>query len=230
LLASAFCAAADPSFDCARASTADEKAICADPILARIDTLATQAYRSYEADFQPKGSVARAFLKDRAGCGGDVACIAGVQSRALETFFSESGRKYGPPAWVASYAEALMGAKASALAERTGGPPHGGVPERPGECAGTRIAEVTTRFGNPVGYSNEDEGTAITFENGGYQVSYSRDGLQEAKAGDRVVVCMMSVLHDCPNGDDRGNLFYTLDLETNGQWTLTDTQHMCGGA
>jgi hypothetical protein len=89
---------------------------------------------------------------------------------------------------------------------------------------------VTTRFGEPADDSNADAGTAIEFENGSHQVSYDRDGLYGVKRGQLAVVCMMSRLHDWPEGDDRGILLLTFDLETRTQWTLTDTQHMCGGA
>ena len=89
---------------------------------------------------------------------------------------------------------------------------------------------MTTRFGEPIDDTNADSGTAIDFENGSHQVTYGREGLDGVKAGQLAVVCKMSSPHDCPEGDDRGTLLLTFDLETGTQWVLTDSQHMCGGA
>ena len=146
--------------------------------------------------------------------------IAAIQARALETYGGKSP-------WVDLFAQSMMGRKASTYANsaysRT-------AITKPGECVKTHIRKVTTRFGEPVNYENEDQGTAIEYENGDAQVSYSRDDLYGIEPRQTVVLCLMSVLHDCPKGDTRGNLYLALDLDTGTQWALTDTQHMCGGA
>jgi uncharacterized protein len=208
------------SFNCANARSKDELAICADPVLSEMDYLINKAFGEFKPEFRSKREVARAFVADRKTCESDVACIAAVQARTIETY----GR--GLP-WVNLFAEALMGRKASSLAS---GELTNDKVERPGRCAKTKIAKVTTRFGEAVEDTNSDEGTAIEFENGSNQVTYGRDGLDGVKAGQLAVVCMMSRPHDCPEGDYRGNLLLTFDLETGTQWALTDSQHMCGGA
>lgn len=221
LLLSADSAVADgPSFDCTNARTKDELAICADAILSDIDKLINKAFSEFKPEFKSKREVARAFIADRNMCESDAACIASVQARTIETYGE------GAP-WIVLFAESLMGRKA---AKNAGGDVSNDKIERPGRCAKTKITKVTTRFGEPADDSNVDAGTAIEFENGSRQVSYNRDGLYGVKPGQLAVVCMMSRLHDCPEGDDRGNLLLTFDLETRTQWTLTDTQHMCGGA
>jgi len=217
---------AQPSYDCAKATQPDEIAICNDPLLATADRIIAEAYDRYQGEFQPKRQVARSFLSDRSRCGGDRACIAAVQQRMLSTYGSLDGNAANQP-WLSNYAKALMGFKAANLAARGVGT---GQPQGPGECALTRIETVTTRFGEPVTYDNEEAGTAIYYENGLGQVSYGREGLYGIKQGQAVVICLMSVPYDCPNGDTRGREYYTLDLETNTDWILGDTQHYCGGA
>ncbi|MCA9201196.1 MAG: hypothetical protein KDA87_26830, partial [Planctomycetales bacterium] len=99
-----------------------------------------------------------------------------------------------------------------------------------GECVITRIQEITTRFGEPVDYSNEAAGTAISFENGSFQISYRREEFYGIEPGHRTVICLMTIPRDCPDGDERGREFYTLDLDINRQWIVSDSQHSCGGA
>lgn len=221
-------AMADPSFNCAVAGTTDEKAICADPVLSTIDTIVAEAFAAYQPAHRSKTQVARDLLKDRAGCGGDRACIAAVLSGSLFTFTYDNSENHPPPAWVETYATALMGHKATLFARRGGS---SALPTRPGDCARTRVETVTTRFGEPIDYENADAGTAIAFDNGLYQVSYGRgDEFFDVAAGDDAIVCLMSIPRDCPAGDERGRVYYTLDLKTQTHWALADSQHLCGGA
>ncbi len=223
-------ALADPSFDCGKARTADEKAICADPVLADIDGIVARAFSAYTPSFRGKAQVARDLLADRAACGGDRACIAAVQEGSLSTFTYDNDALHQPPPFVPAYALALTGHKATRFAAGAAGPGKA-LPSRPGECVRTRIVSITTRFGEAIAFENQDAGTAIGFANGGYQVSYGRgDAFAEVAAGDDAVVCLMSIPRDCPAGDERGRLYYTLDLRTQTQWVLPDSQHLCGGA
>lgn len=216
-------ARSDPSFDCTRASSDDERAICGNEKLSAIDVLVADAYRSYQAEFQPKKSVARHLLADRRACGDDTVCIAAAQLSALSTYGAIEP-------WVQNYVVSEISARASHLAHQAGADA-GHVPQQVGDCVQTRISNVTTRFGEPVTYSNIDAGTSVEYANGGRVVSYGRDqGLFDAKAGQRVVMCLLTIPYDCPEGDDRGRLYYTFDADTKGEWILTDTQHMCGGA
>lgn len=223
-------ASADPSFNCAAATQTDENAICADPVPSAIDSIVTRAFAAYRPSFGKKPQVARDLLKDRAGCGEDRACIAAVQSGSLSTFTYENDEFHQPPPWVETYATALMGHKATRFAG-AGGESAKVMPAKPGECVRTRVTSITTRFGEPVTYENQDQGTAIAFDNGGYQVSYGRgDEFYNVAAGDETIVCLMSIPHDCPAGDERGRVYYTLDRKTQTQWVLADSQHLCGGA
>ena len=216
-------ALADPSFDCSKARTADERAICDDGMLSRLDSLVAQSYRSFTPGFQPKKVVARRALADRNDCGGDTVCIASAQLSALQAYG-------GFEPWVEAYVISQLRDRASQMAlQKPDFSP--AMPDRPGECVLTRIRDVTTRFGDPLSQQNEDEGTSVVYENGGYGVTYGREPeLYGAKTGQPVILCRLSVMYDCPAGDDRGSSYYALDLVTHGSWTLPDAQHMCGGA
>ena len=55
-------ASADPSFDCDRPTTPDEKAFCDDGTPSQMDSMFASAYRMYKPEFRSKGSVARRLL------------------------------------------------------------------------------------------------------------------------------------------------------------------------
>jgi uncharacterized protein len=215
-------AAADPSFDCAKAGMADEKAICASPELSKLDSLVAAAYAGYQPDFQTKGSVARLLLRDRQSCGGDTACIATAQLNALDTYGGEAP-------WADEMVNGLIAQRARAAATQAGFSTS--PPQKPAECVRTRIKEATTRFGNPLAGSGSDTGAYVLYENGGYINAYDRDKNFDGIApGQVAVLCLVSVPHDCPAGDARGRIYYTLDVATGGTWTSSDSEHSCGGA
>lgn len=220
---------AGASFDCAKAQSADETAICADPVLADIDGIVARAYAAFSPSYQSKAKVGKLLLADRSACGADRACIGAAQYSALETYTYGADPQDQAVPWVESYVIGLVGAKASALAQADNAS-NKRLPMQLGACAATRIKSITTRFGEPVSDSNEDEGTALSFDNGGYQISYERGDLGAARKGDRVVMCLMSIPRDCPEGDERGRAYYTLDPRIMQQWVLPDAQHLCGGA
>ena len=106
------------------------------------------------------------------------------------------------------------------------------LPKRVGECVKTTIKSIETRLvdkstNKPIPGS----GSAVNFENGGYQVSYDTvPAIEHSKAGDPVRMCLVSIPSNCPKGDDRGRMYRTTNLRTHKSWTLRDSEHMCGGA
>ena len=108
--------------------------------------------------------------------------------------------------------------------------PIGRLPQRVGQCVETRIKTVETRLvdGNtPIAGS----GSAVSFINGGYQVSYDTvRAIEHSRPGDPVRMCLISVPRPCPPGDERGRLYKTTNLRTHRDWVLRDAEHMCGGA
>jgi uncharacterized protein len=215
-------ASGEPSFDCDRATTPDEKAICDVGTLSQIDSMVASAYRTYKPQFQSKRSVARRLLQDRRSCGSDKVCIASAQLSALNTYG-------GNEPWVQNYVVAEISARAAAIG-RKGSSQSSGMPAFPGDCVKTLIKEITTRFEEPISYENQEAGTSVQYSNDGYVFSYDRGAaFYNARAGQPVVMCLLSSPYDCPDGDDRGRMYYTFNLATKGEWILPDAQHMCGG-
>jgi hypothetical protein len=109
------------------------------------------------------------------------------------------------------------------------------LPQKVGQCIETTIRKISDRFGQTLSPSPSkdgfDPGTSIVYENGGHQVSYAKEtSVLRSKVGDRVKMCLVEIPKDCPPGDDRGRVYNTKNLRTGEAWTLSDSQHRCGGA
>ncbi len=108
----------------------------------------------------------------------------------------------------------------------------GGLPAHVGACVKTRIKSIETRLvDSSANKPIPGSGSAVTFNNGGYQVSYDTvPAIEHSKAGDHVRMCLVSIPRHCPKGDDRGRVYRTTNLRTHQTWKLPDSEHMCGGA
>jgi hypothetical protein len=107
-----------------------------------------------------------------------------------------------------------------------------GLPTHIGQCVRTIVKNVGTRL---VGGSNDEpvagSGSAISFANGGYQVSYDQlPSVDSSRPGDPVAMCLVAIPRDCPPGDVRGREYRTTNLRTRKSWRLPDSEHSCGGA
>jgi hypothetical protein len=106
------------------------------------------------------------------------------------------------------------------------------VPRRVGACVTSTVQSIETRLvdastNKPIPGS----GSAVTFANGIYQVSYDTvPAIEQSLKGDRVRICLAAVPRGCPKGDDRGKIYSTLNLRTGQRWRLPDSEHSCGGA
>ena len=105
------------------------------------------------------------------------------------------------------------------------------LPTKVGDCAITSVKRVTTRLQDSDGTPVPGSGSAIGYTNGGAQVSYDMiGGIEHAKEGDLVRLCLTSIPQHCPPGDDRGRVYTATDLRTHEEWTAPDSEHACGGA
>ena len=213
---------ANPSFDCDKARTQDEHAICADSRLAELDQALSIAYNQAEHKSRDESrEVARDALAARHSCAGDRLCILDQQVNAI-TVFANLGSKVPVPPWVGSYRVELFKHRAAR--------PFATLPHQIGQCAVTKIASISTRFGEEL-KPEQGDGTAVTFANGGLQISYNYEpDVAKSRIGDEVLLCLVSVPKDCPPGDDRGKIYSATNLTTVGSWLLPDAQHSCGGA
>lgn len=216
--------AAGPSFDCDKAESADEIAICDSKLLSELDSLAAFAYEDAQAESgrSKARAAAREGMEARGECGSDTDCIMGAQVNLLKRF-QELGADVEIPDWATTSGPIYPEDSESAAAA-------GGLPTEVGQCAETVIATITGRFQADIN-ADPDDGSAVSFENGGFQVSYEKEQpLINSSVGDPVLVCLVSIPRDCPPGDDRGRIYTTTNMRTSESWTLPDSQHSCGGA
>jgi hypothetical protein len=76
----------------------------------------------------------------------------------------------------------------------------------------------------------DSTGSAVTFSNKAYQVSYGFVGaLANSHIGDEVLLFLASIPKNCPPGDNRGREYSGTNLKTDDSWILPDAQHMCAG-
>jgi hypothetical protein len=106
------------------------------------------------------------------------------------------------------------------------------LPTKVGQCVDTIVKSVGNRLED--GATNKPvpgSGSAISFANGGYQVSYEQvAAVDSSRAGDAVRICLASLPQNCPPGDNRGREYKTTNLRTHRSWRLPDSEHGCGGA
>jgi hypothetical protein len=107
-----------------------------------------------------------------------------------------------------------------------------GLPTHIGQCVDTTVKSVENRLED--GVTNKPvpgSGSAISFANGGSQVSYEQiAAVDTSRPGDPVHMCLVSIPKGCPPGDDRGREYKTTNLRTHKSWRLPDSEHSCGGA
>jgi hypothetical protein len=106
------------------------------------------------------------------------------------------------------------------------------LPTTLGACVLTEISAISSRLVNrTTGQPIRGSGSAVSFDNKGYQVSYAEEpAILRSRRGDKVYMCLMQVPRDCLPGDDRGRIYTTTNLRTMASWTLPDAEHRCGGA
>ena len=99
------------------------------------------------------------------------------------------------------------------------------LPKEIGACSETTIEGIGYRLGDP------DSGSAISYANGGGQVSYDTlPEIHRSRVGDWARLRLVSIPEDCPPGDDRGKVYSATNLRTGESWEAPDSQHSCGGA
>ncbi len=100
------------------------------------------------------------------------------------------------------------------------------LPRSVGQCSVTTVKQVESRL---QGVPNS--GSAISYDNGGYQVSYDIiPAMKASRPGDSVRLCLVSIPRNCPPGDARGRVYRATNLRSGGTWTAADAEHSCGGA
>lgn len=88
--------------------------------------------------------------------------------------------------------------------------------EKVGDCVITTIVDISARL---KGTLPQDTGSAIIYANGVSGVSYEYvPTLHASRAGDRVKLCLVSILASCPMSEDRGHEYQATNLRTGTHW------------
>ncbi len=105
-------------------------------------------------------------------------------------------------------------------------------PAKVGQCVSTQIAKIGTRLVDGItGESFPDSGSQIEYMNGVSQVSYETiPEIERSHINDPITLCLISLPQNCPPGDNRGKQYSAKNMRTGETWTLSDSQHGCGGA
>jgi uncharacterized protein len=87
-----------PSFNCAKATYADERTICSSAVLSQLDNVADDGYEYVRRVYgnQYANSITLPFLHARRACAADVACIKESQLAAITKFQSLGARTNAP--------------------------------------------------------------------------------------------------------------------------------------
>lgn len=217
--------AAAASFDCTKASSPDEVAICSNQKLSSLDVLVARAYgearRGVGGTADPTARAnaladARAFNARKRRCGADLGCLTSAHVGALEDLEND-GSSVQMPTWIA----ATDMTPAVPVESRR-------LPVQEGGCGRTHVSDIGGRLEGDTDFSS---GTTVEFADGGRQVSYDKvPAIVRSRRGDPVLLCLTSLPKHCPPGDDRGRSYTATNLRTHESWSLGDSQHMCGGA
>jgi hypothetical protein len=100
-------------------------------------------------------------------------------------------------------------------------PTTSGLPEL--QCVKMAIKEIGNRLLQTPG-----SGPAISYTNDGFLGHEDVPGIDRARVGDPVLMCLISIPKQL--GDTRGRIYTVTDLRTQESWTLADSPHACGGA
>jgi uncharacterized protein len=221
MLAGAAASSAQPSFDCRKAATPDELAICANPELGDLDRLIAGAYSQMRTQLGKDyaNRIHLPYLHARQACGGNAFCIMQRQASEIPAF-EALGIATNPPRWLDVHAPSYSQLKTMVNV---------------GDCTATTIDDISYRLCSPdannVCVPAEGSGTSVALANGMYLVSYdSVPAAFQSQSGDPVIACLVEKPRDCPPGDDRGYVWSVTNMRTGGTWELPDSQHMCGGA
>lgn len=110
------------------------------------------------------------------------------------------------------------------------------APRRLGDCRPGFIREIhywlrsTDANGVPIPIAGS--GSAVSYSNGGYQVSYDTvPAIHRSREGNPVKLCLTFVpdCREAARGDVRGRFYRARNLRTGDTWTLPDSQLSCGG-
>jgi uncharacterized protein len=197
------------SFDCAKAATPVEKAICTDGELSGLDEEMARLYKRamQHGDAGEIKSGQKTWLKERNGCGNDNGCIKDQYNYRI----SDLARAVYLPQELDTCSTLVIDKKLTRFDGAT-----------PGESGGEVIVGMEHNLGFYV-MSVDD----LPESENSDKYMFDTDDFAE---GDKVKVCLTSIPPDCPPGDDRGKEYHITNYKNGKSFSGTPDWHSCGGA
>lgn len=210
------------SFDCEKASTLIENAICNDTELSTLDDSLLFTYKQALAKAGNSENIKqdqKNWLKNTRNKCKNVDCLKKVYQERIELLND-----------VSNFSSSISQQSVNDL------------PTKIGKCADSFVAEKTTRFEDAVPGEAGGE-VNIGFANGlGVYITevpyLSNDAnpdkhlyhSQDFVKGDKVKICLISVPQECPPGDERGKAYSVTNYKNKKTFSGVDSWHSCGGA
>lgn len=205
------------SFDCAKATTKVEKAICADDGLSSLDDEMAAAYKLAlkKGNASKIKSAQKDWLQERNSCASDDSgAYANMQECIKEQYnyrLFDLNRMVYLPQKLKACTDLVIDEKTTRFEGAT-----------PGEAGGEVFVIMKHHVGFFVvsvdGLSDKDNADKYMFNT------------KDFAKGDKVKVCLASVPKDCPPGDDRGKGYSITNYKNHKTFSGTPDWHSCGGA
>lgn len=209
-------AAQAASFDCRKAATKVEKAICADDELSSLDEemAATYQLALKKGKASDVKAEQREWLKERNSCDGEGATGYDSMDDCIK-------QQYSYRLFALSYLflpQKLNTCKDLVIDKK--------ITRFDGAVPGEAGGEVFVRMQHYAGfYILGVEGLTESDNADKYMF-----GTKDFAVGDKVKVCLTSVPADCPPGDDRGKSYFITNYKNGKSFAGTPDWHSCGGA
>jgi uncharacterized protein YecT (DUF1311 family) len=210
------------SFDCDKASTLVEKAICGDKELSDLDDTLQSVYKralSQVEDAETLKSDQRNWLKNTRNKCKTPGCLKTAYMEHIEVLNDVAASAPSAPKKAAS-----------------------DLPKKVGKCVDAVLMDKTTRFEGAIpGEAGGELNMLFSNDLGVYVTSapylasesnvdkYLYNSRDFAK-GDKVKICLVALPKDCPPGDDRGKIYAITNYKNKKSFTGVDAWHSCGGA
>lgn len=205
------------SFDCAKAATKVEKAICADDELSSLDEEMAATYKLALNKGNAKAikSAQKDWLKERDSCASDSTGMYASMNECIKEQYNDRlydlNRLVYLPQKLKTCTDLVIDEKTTRFEGAT-----------PGEAGG----EAFVVMQHHIGFFVLSVGGLSANDNADKYMYNTKDFAK----GDKVKVCLTGVPNDCPPGDDRGKDYSITNYKNGKAFSGTPDWHSCGGA
>ena len=198
------------SFDCNKASTFVEKAICADSEISSLDESLSSSYRSALADSSKANAIKLGqhdWIKKRNLCKDEV-CLKNSYIQRIKALAIDNPL----PKKIGQCVDSTISDKYTRFEDIEAGESGGG--------------EVSVEFKNELALFIL---SISNFPEKGNPDKYMFS-TSDFALGDKVKLCLKELPKGCPKDDDRGKVYTVINYKNNKSFVGIDSWHSCGGA